>query len=296
MRNKLTGAADFKNYLQKILKHEIASLNFIDELSGELTIKSLKVLAERAQEFAAALVREVVAFPIEPYRKFVRTAIHEMSELSAHDDILAEGVAENRLPETLFRAFELMDEVFQLKSGDESEMILDPHSSERIYKGGAAGVQTSYATILTVLRDLNLPSGAHLIDLGSGYGRVGLVAGLWRDDLHFTGYEFAGSRVERAKLSAERAGVVDHVQFFEQDLGALEFAIPEADVYYLYDPFSAETYLRVVTQLLAIGRQRAITIVAKGNARDWFTGDVWEAPEFHDHGSASFFRSKPQRS
>ena len=87
-----------------------------------------------------------------------------------------------------------------------------------------------------------------------------------------------------------------HLQGFAQDLAEPTFEIPEADAYYLYDPFCAETYRRVVDRLSAIARRRPITVVTKSGAGPWFLRlirrDEWELPEEHDEKTLSLFRSQ----
>lgn len=225
------------------------------------------------------------------FQAFARQAIIRMS-----DDLDAAGKDdfEKRAIELLYRAFDPMDRILDIQYGRDDGMI--PSSAERLYEGAGVGVQTSYTTILKALRNLGLARGARLIDLGSGYGRVGLVTGLWREDLNFTGYEYVGHRVEASRASAARAGIGDRVNFVEQDLSAKDFAIPSAEAYYMFDPFSADTYLHVLNQLAAIGRDRAITVVTKADARRWFldfvAGAGWGEPERLDEDTLLVFRSQ----
>ncbi|RZA05132.1 MAG: hypothetical protein EOP11_13480 [Proteobacteria bacterium] len=196
----------------------------------------------------------------------------------------------------LFRAFDGIDEVLAINYQESRSSMPANQASERLYESGGVGVQTSYATILKVLAAMQLPEGSHLMDLGSGFGRVGLAAGLCRDDLHFTGYEFVGHRVDAANISASRAGLADRVKFRQQDLGALNFEIPAADAYYLYDPFSAATYERVFTRLSELASFQKTTVIAKDGARGNFqramSAGAWHAPEVLDEGTILLFRSR----
>lgn len=164
---------------------------------------------------------------------------------------------------------------------------------ERLFQGAGPGTQTSYASIVNVLTELELAPGAHVMDLGSGYGRLGLIAGLWRDDLRATGYEFVGARVDCANAAAARTGTAGRVRFETRDLG--RFAVPAADVYYMYDPFCAETYERVVRQLLAHGTRVRVTVVAKASARAWFAPAAaaagWHPPRVTDEARVLIFTS-----
>ena len=225
----------------------------------------------------------------EDYRQFVSQAVRSMANIRA----LADG--DELLTEIIYRAFDAMDEIFDLRYSLDAGMRSDPSEPERLYEGAGLGVQTSYSSILCALSHLNLPKGAHLIDLGSGYGRVGLVAGLWRADLRFTGYEHVGHRVDVSNSSAARAGLESRVRFVRQDLADPAFEIPAADAYYMFDPFCETTYRRVLARLSELGRSKKIAVVAKAAARDWFrrlvSGDGWSEPESVDLDTLQIFRS-----
>jgi SAM-dependent methyltransferase len=168
-------------------------------------------------------------------------------------------------------------------------------SEERLYDGGGAGVQTSYSSILNLLNGLKFAHGERLTDLGSGYGRLGLMLGLFRADLTFSGYEYVGHRVDSSSRAAKHAGVSDRVRFFQQDLADPNFALPESDVYYLYDPFSPSTYQKILQQLITVGSERPIRIVTKGNAKSWLDDAIsntgWENPEPLDEGGLLVYKS-----
>lgn len=196
----------------------------------------------------------------------------------------------------LYRAFDDVDVVLGIDYQEARETMLQSTGAERLYEGGGAGVQTSYSTILKVFEALNPQAHSHLVDLGSGFGRVGIISGLWREDLRFSGYEYVGHRVAAANASAERAGVAGQVRFFEQDLSDPSFQIPEADAYYLYDPFSASTYQHVFRRLAELSRERSISIIVKADAREgfrrWMDDRDWFPPEPVDQGTVLLFRSR----
>ncbi|NJL25276.1 MAG: methyltransferase [Calothrix sp. SM1_5_4] len=187
-----------------------------------------------------------------------------------------------------------MDEILGLDYSRDLKMKTS--RAERLYAGAGVGVQSSYTTLLRTLTSLN-PQG-RFIDLGSGYGRVGLVVGLLYPEVRFTGYEYVSHRVEASCASAERAGVAGHVEFLTQDLSDPNFRIPEAESYYLYDPFTQETYRTVFSRLKEIGREQKITVITKDAAIGWFSAAIagesgWLEPDFHDEGMIAFFRSVP---
>jgi SAM-dependent methyltransferase len=239
--------------------------------------------------------------PSMEFESFVREAMRQIQDLVLAQTRIplatsSEGHELQSSP-SLYRAFDAMDEILGLDYERDRGMRRDLTTDQRLYEGAGAGVQSSYETILLALERLSLPAGSVLVDLGSGYGRVGLVIGLLRPDLKFVGYEYVGHRVEVSCASAQRAGVGDRVKFFEQDLSADDFALPVADAYYLFDPFTAETYERVFAKIKELGRHKVTAVVAKGHAGRWFKaalGDAsgWDTPIGFDQGTLELFRSQ----
>ena len=234
---------------------------------------------------------------------FATTALRKIEKLARREsDQLLHPALASGIEHSIYRAFDELDRAFAIDYGLDIGMFTDPENAERLYEGAGLGVQTSYMTLVLALETLRLPHGSKVIDLGSGYGRMGLVVGLLRPDLEFTGYEFVPHRVAASKASADHAGVGARVRFITQDLSLADFAIPAADAYYLYDPFTEETYVHVFSQLKEIGRKRDIAIVTKGRASAWvakaLTGAEasWESDQTLDLGTLGIFRSRPQRS
>ena len=134
-----------------------------------------------------------------------------------------------------------------------------------------------------------------MIDLGLGLGRVGLTCTLVLPDIHFVGYQHVPHQVLVANEAVERFGLPDRLQFVVRDLASREFQIPETEVFYLYDPFSEETYRHVLEQLVATSKCRKIIVVTKGNARRWLAeiaqDNFWSEFEALDQGNICIFQS-----
>lgn len=237
--------------------------------------KLVRELVEKAQTLGAS-----------EFRLFSRELIRIISAY-CHD--------EAHIQDVMYRAFDGLDDVLEIDYLETKQMMPKSDGSERLYEGGGVGVQTSYSTIMKVLEQLQLPANSHLVDLGSGFGRVGLATGLWREDLRFSGYEFVGHRVNASNASAERAGLGDRIRFLQQDLSDSSFQIPAADAYYLYDPFSTNTYQHVFARLAELGRERKVSIIAKAGAKAgfqrWMSEYKWNAPELVDEGTVHIYRT-----
>lgn len=196
---------------------------------------------------------------------------------------------------SLYRCFDSLDSTLGIDYSSESQMPSDAFNKERIFAGSAESVQSSYSTIFSALREMNPKAGSHLIDLGCGFGRLGFVIGLHRPDMQFTGYEYVDHRIQNAKGCAKQLNLEQNVHFHTQDLSDSNFKLPVADIYYMYDPFSADTYKFILNQMLPISKDHPIMIATKGNAKDWLheiaAQNKWRPAQSFDYGNLNLFCS-----
>lgn len=268
------------------IENELASLSFLRAEITTATSKQLRTYFNRMVHLLHVVISFVQMEPSDRYRGFARHAMKLIDERAREID----RFAHSHFADAMVRAFDQMDEILGINYELDQEMANE--NRERVFEGAGAGVQTSYSSILLALDRVRPREGARVLDLGSGFGRVGFVLGLLRPDLDFTGYEFVDHRVRDCTAVASRAGL-EKTSFATQDLSA--FTIPSADVYYMYDPFNRETYETVLHQLIAHGRANEITIITKGRANSWvreaLAGEKWTVDETCDSGTICVFRS-----
>jgi predicted RNA methylase len=272
--------------LDEAFAHELRSLAFLRERLSSAEPDELEVLERNAENVVSLMILMATHEAPEFYQAFARAAVHEMARLCQPPF----GLLRN----SLYRTFDVLDELFGLDYRQDQAMDFSARAGERIFAGAGRGVQSSYLSLFLALNQLpRRPS--LMIDLGSGYGRVGLVAGLFNSDWSFQGYEYVEHRVRTAQNASERLGLNPRVRFSTQNLSASDFELPAADVYYLYDPFSKATYERV---LLSINKNRLVRrtlVVAKGGALQSFQAagfrSGWQEPEVLDDGHLGLFLS-----
>lgn len=275
---------------------ELSYLSFLNDLDWNSTPSRIEASAKSARRLTDFLVEWTKTAKVGEFQLFVQSAARRMTEVVLFERQFStlRGLGENDsldrklLPSSLYRAFDPLDEVFGF-AYEENFQVSEAAKQERLYLGSGVGVQTSYATIVEVLEGLNLTKDSLVVDLGSGFGRMGLFCGLWRSDIRFLGYEFVPSRVVMSNAAAVKSGISSRVVFHAQDLSDSRFRIPTAQVYYMYDPFSQVTYRRILKDLIEIGRSREIVVVTKGDAGAWLTeavtGEGWSSPQILDNGN-----------
>lgn len=298
-KNKtLSEVSGLNEFLGSYFAKELSFISYLNAtVSAVATVAQLKTVEKSAHQIEVCAILEMKKRSYGEQKRFAQHALQLMSqafqlEAQSQSDKKLLG---QHLGLSLYRTFDRLDELFVLNYQADVGMKTDLAGTERLYEGAGVGVQSGYSTVVTALNHLRLVQGDRFIDLGSGYGRVGLIVGLMCPDIEFVGYEFVPHRVDIANRATQNLGLEKNVEFFTQDLSLKNFVIPEAAVYYMYDPFSEETYKHVLDQLIVIGRKRPITIVTKGNARKWLADIVncegWRHVEEHDSGNLCFFRS-----
>jgi hypothetical protein len=287
----------FESFLEPFLSSELKPILFLHELLRAGTLADANALKPHARAAEALTLEHVIELPGDQRRAFVTGALGLLVPLFAFEAKLQEECRELGiyLGLSLYRTFDGIDQVLGLDYTQDLGMRHDPAEKERLYEGGGVGVQSGYSTVLNALRHLDPAEGARVIDLGSGYGRVALALGLLRPDLKITGYEFVEKRTNVALASARGLGLDARVRFLTQDLAAPGFRIPDAEIYYLYDPFTESTYAHVLAQLVAVARRQPIVIVTKGNARRWLDTvaktEGWPLAREFDGGNLCLFAS-----
>lgn len=146
-----------------------------------------------------------------------------------------------------------------------------------------AHTQTHYSLLMDVFNYLLPKDGESIIDVGSGFGRVGLFIGLCFPKVQYLGLELVAERVECSNKAAVRNNF-KNISFKEQDLLLPEYALPTADYYYFYDPLELEGLQKVSLDLKnqSVLNQRKLKIIALSgydeglithfNNQDWLQG------------------------
>ncbi len=156
---------------------------------------------------------------------------------------------------------------------------------------------THYEVLRHVTTMLPVLTPLRLVDIGSGYGRAAMYLALSRPNLSVQGIELIGTRVEKATDAAQRFPGVDVT--FTQGSASDEQLLPNADVYYFFNPVSKETMDNIIALL---ERKRAdghvFEVISYGISHDYFEArhDLFDLLEFTDtHGMRlSRYASKPQ--
>ena len=286
----------YEDLLDGALDKELLQVSYLKAVLLDHSSSGLKELSRKTDLTEKLVIAEILSRSSKDQKEFLIRTLESMHEVFTLEEKAQEGrhIDLGHSGPCLYRTFDGLDLIFKLDYQLDKDMVVDHLTKERLYQKSGVGVQSGYSTILLALQHSNLSKGKTLVDLGSGYGRVGLVGSLLWPEVDFIGYEYVSHRVDVSNDASDFLKL-NQCKFFTQDLSLKTFDVPEADVYYLYDPFSEETYKYVLDQIIEISKRREITVVTKGNARSWLTKISkelsWPNPTLVDEGNLCIFKT-----
>lgn len=286
----------YQAFLEPFFETELPSALFLKDFLLINGSKQIKAVNKHTSRIASHLIAGVMACSSDTQKAFLIESFGQMSKRFLYEESLQahHPQSEGHLGPCLYRTFDDVDELFDLRYELDRDMEKGDQK-ERLYPGSGANVQSGYSTILLALHHLDLQTGSKVIDLGSGFGKVGLVCSLLHPDVEFIGYEYVSHRVDVSNEASQFLDLGQNLQFITQDLSLPSFQLPVADVYYLYDPFTKETYQTILEQIVDVSQTQPVTVVTKGNARKWLLElaeeNNWPAPILIDEGNLALFSS-----
>jgi hypothetical protein len=173
-------------------------------------------------------------------------------------------------------------------------MALDrQYPEDRVWPSGGEDIWTPYATIGVALRHLNVTPDDVVYDLGSGYGRFILYGGIVTE-AQYKGIEMLPERVEVCREAIARLQL-SNVTITEGNVLGQDYS--DGSVFYMYYPFSPQTFRGVVAGLKKIAAQKKITVVTRLCPPSLFNDQNWikfedRIGDTYSHNAVSIFRSK----
>jgi hypothetical protein len=150
---------------------------------------------------------------------------------------------------------------------------------------------TPYTELRQIIERLQPRAGEAMIDLGAAYGRLGFVVAKHAPGVSFKGYELVAERAREGNRCLENFAPHALIQLETADLRSLEFKLPKAEYYFMYDFGSREAIDKILAELGALARIQPVTVVGRGGrTRDAIERhNPWlsqvHMPEHHPHYS-----------
>ncbi|MCP4915034.1 MAG: hypothetical protein GY909_18090 [Oligoflexia bacterium] len=123
-------------------------------------------------------------------------------------------------------------------------------------------LQTPYCDVYKILKLFkNL---THVVDIGSGYGRVGLVLSVLFPKAKFTGYEIVKQRVNEGNRVLSLYDL-DNSEIKLEDVLSDDFNLPEADLYFIYDFSEKEDIERTLKLIKSKMNKKKYFLITRGD-------------------------------
>lgn len=129
-------------------------------------------------------------------------------------------------------------------------------------------LQTPYCDIYEALVQLNKSEVEHVVDIGSGYGRVGIVLSVLYPDAKFTGFEIVKQRQVEGNRIFNKLGIINSEIKLKNVLD-LEFTMPEADIYFIYDFSEHDDVSSILKKLGQQMQNKKCYLIARGDRVDY---------------------------
>jgi hypothetical protein len=159
-----------------------------------------------------------------------------------------------------------------------------PPDSPELPRGAVPYLPCGVEEILTMVRELPLRAGDELVDLGSGLGKVVLLAHLLTG-ARALGIELQAPLVRSAIARGAELGL-DAVSFVHANAADVEL---DGSVFFLYAPCNGELLQAVLARLQGTARRRAIAVCAVGLELDPV---VWLTRRPNTHFSLALYDSR----
>lgn len=128
-------------------------------------------------------------------------------------------------------------------------------------------LQTPYSDIYECLTSLENKDVDNIIDIGAGYGRIGIVANSIFPNASFKGYEIVKKRSDEGNRIFEKWGITDCMVVNENVLEE-DFVLPEAQIYFIYDFSEQEDISLILRQIESRTHSKEYFLITKGDRID----------------------------
>lgn len=126
-----------------------------------------------------------------------------------------------------------------------------------------AQLQTPYGEFVELLEKIDLNKYKNIIDLGAGYGRLGILIGLFYPKLNFIGVELVKERVDEGNRIYKKLFIKNSKLLY----GHINKCLTKSDLYFIYDygdKVEMIFSLNLLSELADTGHR--FSVVARGSA------------------------------
>lgn len=124
-------------------------------------------------------------------------------------------------------------------------------------------LQTPYSEFHKIVEVISPEENHKVVDLGAGYGRLGLVCHAFDSSIIFEGHEYAQERVDEGNRIYEYLDI-ENSKLIQQDLCSDQFEMPSADIYFMYEYGDMMHVQESLKQLQEVSLKKNFRLVCRG--------------------------------
>ena len=119
-------------------------------------------------------------------------------------------------------------------------------------------ISTPVEILYLINKKAKFKTNISFVDLGCGHGFPCIVLGALNPTMHFTGIDLVQEKVEGARKTAEKFGLTN-TDFITKDLSVSSYTLPQADYYYIHNPFNDDVCEHVIKSLSFYSASKVIS-------------------------------------
>lgn len=155
-------------------------------------------------------------------------------------------------------------------------------------------LQTTYNDIFEALYIIQEHNIDKVVDIGAGYGRVGLVMSSLFPEARFIGFEILKQRQQEGNRVFEKLKLVNCEILLENVLEE-KFILPQAQVYFIYDFSEAEDICKILDELVSRIEEYNFFLITKGDLVDYLLEkkykQFWQTNGYLSSGEIKIYSS-----
>ncbi len=181
------------------------------------------------------------------------------------------------------------------KDNDESNKKQHYHGTQTWIGLHPQALQTPYNDIYDALSLLSEFEVTKVVDIGAGYGRVGLVMNSIFPDARFIGYEILKQRELEANRVFEKLNLLN-CEVIRENVLEQGFRLPSAEVYFIYDFSDLNDLTEILDVLESRIEEDSFFLIVKGDMINYLMTKkykkFWRKNGFINTGELKIYSSK----
>ncbi len=144
------------------------------------------------------------------------------------------------------------------------ELDQNRFNNETVFAGSGCMATLPFPAFHEMLKGIPLKKGQRVVDIGAGFGRLGIYLAIMHPGVQFIGYEIVPERVAEFNRVAKALELDAEIKVVEQDLSDSNFSLALADYYYSWAPVNLITGKKLWFDLAEKAKTHSFSYIFRG--------------------------------